>query len=149
MKRMKIVAGVATTLALALAVSACGGSTPSGTATSGTAPNAGTPTAGGTLNILSGTATEHWDPQRTYVGVNIEAGNRLFARTLTTWSTVTSDTEQAKLVADMATDTGTVSKDGKTWKFTLKDGVKWEDGQDIKCEDVKYCLLYTSPSPRD
>lgn len=144
MKRMKIVAGVATSLAIALAVSACGsGSTPSATATGGTAANAGTPTAGGTLNILSGTATEHWDPQRTYVGVNIEAGNRLFARTLTTWSTVTSDTEQAKLVADMATDTGTVSADGKTWKFTLKDGIKWEDGKAVMCEDVAYGISRT------
>ena len=24
------------------------------------------------------------------------------------------------------------------WEFTLKDGVKWEDGTDITCEDVQY-----------
>ena len=53
------------------------------------------PVKGGTLRLLSGTQTEHWDPQRTYVGAQIELGNRLFARTLTTWGTVKSDTEQA------------------------------------------------------
>ena len=34
-----------------------------------------------------------------------------------------------KLVPDLATDTGTTSDGGKTWKFTLKDGVKWQDGK--------------------
>ena len=31
----------------------------------------------------------------------------------------------------VTTDTGTVSADGKEWKFTIKDGVKWEDGQAV------------------
>ncbi|MGB7962531.1 MAG: ABC transporter substrate-binding protein [Propionicimonas sp.] len=143
MKRMKIVAGVATSLALALAVSACGSGTTSGTATGGTAANAGTPTAGGTLNILSGTATEHWDPQRVYVGVNIEAGNRLFTRTLTTFGPVAKDGDQATLVADAATDTGTATNDGKTWEFTLKSGIKWEDGKEVTAADFAYGVSRT------
>lgn len=141
MRRNKI-AAVAALLAVGL-VSACGGGSPSPSA-SGSAPGgAQAQTAGGTLNLLIGTATEHWDPQRTYVGVAIEFGNRTFARTLTTWSTVSSNTEQAKLVPDAATDTGTVSEDGKTWEFTLKDGVKWEDGKDVTCEDYKYGISRT------
>ena len=40
--------------------------------------------------------------------------------------------------ADLATDTGTASNGAKTWKFTLKDGVKWQDGKAITCEDFKY-----------
>ena len=31
-----------------------------------------------------------------------------------------------------------MSDGGKTWKFTLKDGVKWQDGKPITCEDFKY-----------
>ena len=41
-------------------------------------------------------------------------------------------------VPDLATDTGTSSDGGKNWSFTLKDGIKWEDGKPITCEDFKY-----------
>ncbi len=139
MKRRSFIAGLATTAVLAT-ISACGSSS----STSGSSSAAAaTGTKGGTLYVLSGTATEHWDPQRVYVGVNIEYGNRMFTRTLVSWGPVTSDTEVAKLAADLATDTGKVSEDGKTWTFTLKDGVKWEDGKDITADDVKYGVSRT------
>ena len=41
-------------------------------------------------------------------------------------------------VADLATDTGTSTRAARSWEFTLKDGVKWEDGKPITCEDFKY-----------
>jgi peptide/nickel transport system substrate-binding protein len=134
MQRTRIVAVLATTMGLALAVSACGSNTTPSASTSA----AGPASAGGTLSILIGTPTEHWDPQRVYVGVQIAAGNRLFTRTLTTFGPVAKDGDAATLVADAATDTGTVSTDGKEWKFTLKDGIKWEDGKAVTCEDFKY-----------
>ncbi|NDD91888.1 peptide ABC transporter substrate-binding protein, partial [bacterium] len=31
-----------------------------------------------------------------------------------------------------------ISKDGKTFTFTIRDGVKWHDGQPLTAEDVKY-----------
>jgi peptide/nickel transport system substrate-binding protein len=141
MKKIKIVAGVAATLALALTASACSGG---GTTapTGGTSGGAAT-TAGGTLYVLSGTPAEHWDPQRTYVGLNIEFGNRLFTRTLTTFGPVAKDGDPATLAADAATDTGQVSTDGKTWKFTIKDGIKWEDGKAVTCADFKYGISRT------
>jgi peptide/nickel transport system substrate-binding protein len=43
----------------------------------------------------------------------------------------------------MATDTGTVSDGGKTWKFTLKDGLKWQDGSAVTADDVKYGISRT------
>jgi peptide/nickel transport system substrate-binding protein len=139
MQRTKIVAVLATTMGLALAVSACGTNTTPSASTSA----AGPASAGGTLSILMGTATEHWDPQRVYVGVNIEAGNRMFTRTLTTFGPVAKDGDPAELVADAATDTGTVSADAKEWKFTIKDGIKWEDGKAVTCEDFKYGISRT------
>lgn len=142
MRRSRVVAAAVTIVALGL-TSACATGTTASTGAAASASPAGPPAAGGTLKLLIGTPTEHWDPQRTYVGVDIEFGNRTFARTLTTWSPVTSDTAQATLVADMATDTGTVSPDGKTWTFTLKDGIKWEDGKAVTCKDVKYGISRT------
>ena len=38
----------------------------------------------------------------------------------------------------MATDTGTASNGGKTWQFTLRDGMKWENGNPVTCADVAY-----------
>ena len=38
----------------------------------------------------------------------------------------------------MATDTGTASNEGKTWQFTLRDGMKWENGNPVTCADVAY-----------
>ena len=67
MKNTKLVAVVATGLGLALTVSACGSATSpgaSGTPAASTGAAAGTPVKGGTLRLLSGTQTEHWDPQR-------------------------------------------------------------------------------------
>ncbi len=43
----------------------------------------------------------------------------------------------------MATDTGTPTDGGKTWKFTLKDGIKWQDGKAVTCDDVKYGVSRT------
>jgi peptide/nickel transport system substrate-binding protein len=47
------------------------------------------------------------------------------------------------MVPDLATDTGQMSDGGKTWKFTLIDTAKWQDGQPVKCEDVKYGISRT------
>ena len=48
-----------------------------------------------------------------------------------------------QLVGDLATDTGKPTDGGKTWAFTLRDGVKWEDGSDVTCADVKYGVSRT------
>ena len=50
--------------------------------------------------------------------------SRVFARTLTAYAPDTDADEQARLVGDLATDTGTPSKDLRTWTSTLRDGVR-------------------------
>jgi len=42
------------------------------------------------------------------------------------------------LVPDLATDLGTPSADFKTWTFTIKDGIKWEDGSPVTAEQVAF-----------
>ncbi len=42
------------------------------------------------------------------------------------------------LVPDLATDLGKASEDGLTWTFTLKDGIKYEDGTPVKAADIVF-----------
>jgi peptide/nickel transport system substrate-binding protein len=98
--------------------------------------------AGGTLYYLTKRAAEHMDPQRTYIGRDLSNQSRLVYRTLTQYKSGPKDVS-TKIQPDLATDTGTASDGGKTWKFTLKDGVKWEDNSDITCEDLKYGISRT------
>jgi peptide/nickel transport system substrate-binding protein len=122
--------------AVAVTLAGCGGGTTSGNKNNGSSEGK----AGGTLNYLTFRPTEHLDPQRTYIGRDITNMNRLAYRGLVTYP-ITTDTKKGTTpVPDLATDTGTMSKDAKTWSFTLKDGVKWQDGKDITCEDLKYGL---------
>ena len=60
----------------------------------------------------------------------------LTTRRLTQYRTEADGT--SVLVPDLATDLGQVSEDGLTWTFTLKDGLKYEDGSPITAEDVAY-----------
>lgn len=130
------VAAVATIGVLALA--ACSGST----STSGNTQGGAAPSKGGTLYYLTKRAAEHLDPQRTYIGRDISNEARLVYRTLTNYP-VAAGKDGTKVVSDLATDTGTASNAGKTWKFTLKDGVKWQDGSDITCDDLRYGVSRT------
>jgi len=41
---------------------------------------------------------------------------------------------------------GTLSPDGLTWKFTLRPGIKWTDGQDVLADDVKFTFDYQRPA---
>ena len=92
--------------------------------------------SGGTLNVLMKADFDHLDPARIYV---VDAWNfsRLLYRTLTTYKAVPGKAG-AEIVGDMATNTGVPSDGGKTWRFRLKDGLNYEDGTDVKAEDIKY-----------
>ena len=122
-------------VSLVLLLTACGG---------GSEDGASAGTKGGTLTFL--TEAEqilHLDPQRNYTGEDLAFASGYLNRTLTQYTLSADNNEASKLVADLATDTGTTPDGGKTWEFTIKDGVKWEDGQAVTCEDVKYGVSRT------
>ena len=113
---------------MAVSLAACGG----GGSSSNQASD------GGTLYYYVFKPYEHFDPQRTYLGVEMSNFTRLNYRSLVSFPISTDPKEAATPTADLATDAGTASNGSKTWKFTVKDGVKWEDGKAITCEDFKY-----------
>lgn len=125
----------ASAASLALLLSACGGE-------SGTV--ARDVSKGGTLYILSSAEQIlHLDPQRNYTGEDLAFASAYLNRTLTQYTLSKDNSEASQLVADAATDTGTTPDGGLTWEFTLKDGMKWEDGKDVTCEDFKYGISRT------
>ncbi|GAW49462.1 ABC transporter substrate-binding protein [Nocardioides sp. PD653-B2] len=134
-KRMVALSAVAAMTAAVLA--ACGGGSdnpPSGGSTGDGEASA----KGGTLQYLQHFPFESTDPQRIYYGVELANFRRTLYRSLVAFP-FDNDPDVANTpVPDLATDTGTSTEGGKVWSFTLKDGIKWEDGSDITCEDFKY-----------
>ncbi|MGW6914954.1 ABC transporter substrate-binding protein [Kitasatospora sp. NPDC054939] len=133
--------------ALTLGLGACGKNEKSGgsaAAGSTKAPGAesgsivgGTPTKGGTLTVLSNQDFAHLDPARNWTLPTMDFGTRLLYRTLVTFKAEPGK-GGSEIVPDLATDVGRPSDGGKTWTFTLKDGLKYEDGSPIKSSDIKY-----------
>jgi len=133
----KRVLAASAAIALAAGLAACGGDSDGNSGNPGSGESSAGE-AGGTLNYLIFAPIEHVDPQRIYVGRDITNFSRTVYRQLVTFPISTDPDTSNTPVPDLATDTGTSSDGGKVWSFTVKDGVKWEDGQPITCEDFKY-----------
>lgn len=89
---------------------------------------------GGTVVVYEAADLTHLDPAQVYPS-NVQSASMLFTRQLTAYKKVGG---QWKLVGDLATDPGTSTDGGKTWKFTLKDGIRFADGTPVTSEHVKY-----------
>jgi len=91
---------------------------------------------GGTLKLGATSDCDSWDPARAYYGYcwNLQ---RLYARGLMGFAPDPKDA--TKVVPDLATKAGDTS-DFKNWTYTLRDGVKYEDGSPITSKDIKYAL---------
>jgi peptide/nickel transport system substrate-binding protein len=133
----KRVLAAGTAFALGAGLVACGGGADSG-GSGGDAQSQGGGAAGGTLTYFVNAPVEHVDPQRMYNGRDISNVSRTVYRQLVTFPISTDPEVSNTPVPDLATDTGTSEDGGKQWSFTIKDGVKWEDGQPITCEDFAY-----------
>ncbi|MEO0010981.1 MAG: hypothetical protein RIQ39_570 [Actinomycetota bacterium] len=107
-------------------------------ATGATANAAEKPVTGGTLYFIThADQFDHIDPARVYTGRDIAFLNSYLYRNLVSYKPVPGSAGSS-LVADLATNTGVPSNAAKTWKFTLRSGITWEDGSAVTCEDVRY-----------
>ncbi|WP_329349509.1 ABC transporter substrate-binding protein [Streptomyces sp. NBC_01261] len=126
------VAVASVSLAVAAGAAACGPKDNDAKASGGDS----TPHKGGTLTVLNAQPQEDFDPARLYTsgGGNVPS---LVFRTLTTRNRE-NGAAGAKVVPDLATDTGRPNKDATVWTYTLKKGLKYEDGTAITSADIKY-----------
>ena len=127
--------------ASALLLAACGGSDSGDT---GSTDTGGEATKGGTLTFITqGEQIQHLDPQRNYTGEDLAFAGSYLHRTLVQYALSADNEAAGELAPDLATDTGTPVDGGKSWSFTLRDGISWEDGAPITCADVKYGISRT------
>jgi peptide/nickel transport system substrate-binding protein len=126
------VAAASVSLVVAAGAAACG---PKDNDAKGSGGDS-TPHKGGTLTVLNSQPQTDFDPARLYTsgGGNVPS---LVFRTLTTRNRANGQAG-AKVVPDLATDTGRPGKDATVWTYTLKKGLKYEDGTPITSADIKY-----------
>jgi peptide/nickel transport system substrate-binding protein len=91
---------------------------------------------GGTLKFGGAQDADSWDTTRGYYGFMWNFA-RFYSRQLVTNKAAAGKTG-AEVTPDLATGLAKVTDDGKTYTYTLRDGVKWEDGQAITSKDIKY-----------
>ncbi|GAC1408728.1 MAG: ABC transporter substrate-binding protein [Actinomycetota bacterium] len=124
---------VAAVLVLAFVVTACGGNKGKLSSDAAVKP-------GGTFRIASSADVDYIDPGQIYYTFS-QMLFRVMVRTLVNYPALPG-AEGNKLVPDMATSTGTVSSDGLTYEFVIKDGVKYQPdtagGRQVKSEDIRY-----------
>ncbi|MGW7789791.1 ABC transporter substrate-binding protein [Streptomyces sp. P10-4] len=126
------VAAASVSLVVAAGAAACG---PEDSDAKGSGGDSA-PHKGGTLTVLNSQPQTDFDPARLYTsgGGNVPS---LVFRTLTTRNRENGEAG-AKVVPDLATDTGRPNKDATVWTYTLKKGLKYEDGTPITSADIKY-----------
>ncbi|MGE3285017.1 MAG: ABC transporter substrate-binding protein [Pseudonocardia sp.] len=148
MRRTRKAALVALGAAAATLLAACGGGGGSGGGNGGggeATQNAGvnaianpSDQKGGTLRFANSGDWDSLDPADTYYAYSWNFV-RNYGRSLVVFQSAPG-ADGAKLVPDLAESLGQASPDQKTWTYTLREGVKFEDGTPITSKDVKYAV---------
>src|ERR687888_2391762 len=121
-------------LALVLVAAGCGGGGKKNTTSTSATGGGG---KGGTFTILANAAPSGSpDPQINYTLQEWQL--LIFSHDGLVAFKRAGGTEGTKLVADLATSVPKPTGGGKTYKFTLRKGIKFSDGKTLKASDVKY-----------
>jgi peptide/nickel transport system substrate-binding protein len=79
--------------------------------------------------------TKDWDPRGSSSLSSIQAVSQLYNQLV---QMDTTDTSQ--IVCDLC-ESWEISNDGTTFTFTIRDGIKWIDGDDLTADDIHYSML--------
>jgi peptide/nickel transport system substrate-binding protein len=153
---MRVSSAVALSAATALMLGACGsggssstgtsdidtnqlGNTGSGTDVSATGPvTLDGAQRGGTITVLTNTGlTTTIDPAEAYYLDTMSVDSQLLTRSLTQYRYDPAK-KQMVLVPDLATDLGQHNDDYTKWTFTIRGGVKFEDGSTVTARDIAW-----------
>jgi peptide/nickel transport system substrate-binding protein len=122
-----------------LVLAGCGGPSSVGTA-GGLVGGVHNPSdaKGGTLRYANSGDWDSLDPADTYYGYSWNFA-RNYGRALVMFASAPGP-QGATLVPDLAESLGRPSDGAKTWTYTLRPGVKFEDGTPVTSKDVKYAV---------
>lgn len=150
MRRTRRLTALALGAVAAVALAACGGPSTTGSG-SGGGTGGGTGQAadangvhnpsdakGGTLRFAHSGDWDSLDGADTYYAYAWNFA-RLYGRSLTMFKSAPGQ-EGATLVPDLAESLGTPNADATQWTYTLRQGVKFEDGTPVTSKDVKYAV---------
>lgn len=93
---------------------------------------------GGKLRLGTTADCDSYDPALT---VDAWCGviHRLYSRTLLAYAGRAGE-EGKKVVPDLVTDQPIVNADKTKWTFTLRPGIKWNDGKTLTSDDVRFSI---------
>ncbi len=95
---------------------------------------------GGTVHVRDRSLlTTTVDPTEAYHTDSRSLLSGLVVRSLTQYA-YDPDFDGMVLVPDLATDLGTPNDDYTEWEFTLRDGVKYENGDPVTAEDIGFAI---------
>jgi peptide/nickel transport system substrate-binding protein len=149
MRRTRRFTALALGAVATVALSACGGPSTTGTGSGGSGGGAGqaadangvhnpSDATGGTLRMANQGDWDSLDPADTYYAYSWNFA-RLYGRSLVMFKSAPGK-DGATLVPDLAESLGKPSDNAKTWTYTLRKGVKFEDGTPVTSKDVKYAV---------
>jgi peptide/nickel transport system substrate-binding protein len=93
--------------------------------------------SGGTIEVYQEAGLSHLDPGQIYVSDGGQVANLIY-RGLTNFQE--DGKGNMSVVGDIATDAGKSSDGGKTWTYTLKDGIKDQNGNEITSADIRHTV---------
>ncbi|MBB1246025.1 ABC transporter substrate-binding protein [Streptomyces durbertensis] len=93
--------------------------------------------SGGVMPVLERDSYEHLDPAQMYVSSQTTMAS-LIHRRLT--AVKLDNKGRYSVVGDLATDSGQVSDNGRTWTYTLKENIRFEDGSPITSRDIRHTV---------
>lgn len=138
----RIVGAMLVALTLAVTVAACGGndggSTSASTTSSGGGATTGGARQGGAATVLMGTAPDYLDPQLAYTTQAVEAHWISYLGLLTYRHEEGEPGTQ--LIPALAQDLPTISRDGRTYEFTLRRDLRYSDGTPVRASDYPYSV---------
>jgi peptide/nickel transport system substrate-binding protein len=153
MRRRRTFGLAALGAAAALALAACSSSSTSSSVSPTSSPsttgyNAGLTTVvnpsthkGGTLTYDWRSAPDSFDPGNTYYAADWDFA-RMYSEAMMTYQNCPGACGKT-LIPALATAPGVVSDNGLTWTYTLRSGVKFQDGTPVTSQDVKYAIERT------
>lgn len=125
---------VAASVAAMVLLAGCGSADSGGG--EGEPASGGDAAAGGTVRMLQNADFSYLDPARGFDG-GVNAFYRLVYRGLTMQAAGDAE-DPNEIVPDLATGLGEVSEDGLSWTYTLKEGIKFDNGDPITSTEMKF-----------